>query len=136
MPETRMGKGCEITFYVSKGKQEPKSRSGWVWRRYRRSTSKARTAKATTKHCVNVSGNNYPSSYPGTFNLEHISTPITKKRNRMRRIIERRAGLYLDGNSHLSISQLWFSNPAAQPGEAVTAYVRFGIPVRHLVPTR
>lgn len=121
-----VSRDIKITFYVSKGNREDKHPdpigSEMIPAKY---LAKARTAKATTKHCVDIHGDNYPSSYPGHFNFgAHIDPdnkePESNEKNNWKgeRLFE------LTENPHLSISQIWFSNPNAQPGEGVTVFVR------------
>ena len=121
-----VSRDIKITFYVSKGNREDKHPdpvgSEMIPAKY---LAKARTAKATTKHCVDIHGDNYPSSYPGHFNFgAHIDPdnkePESNEKNNWKgeRLFE------LTENPHLSISQIWFSNPNAQPGEGVTVFVK------------
>lgn len=116
----------KVTFYVSKGKKEDKHPdpvgSETVKAKY---LTKARTAKATVKHCVDVHGDNYPSAYPGTFNFgvqidsDNKVVESNEKNNwKGERIFT------LMENARLSVSQLWLSKANPQPGEAVTAYLK------------
>ena len=121
-----VSRDVKITFYVSKGRREDKHPdpvgSEMIPAKY---LSKARTAKATTKHCVNIHGDNYPSGYPGIFNFGvHIDPDNKEPESNEKNNWKGEQIFTLTENPHLSISQLWFSNPAAQPGEGVTAYVR------------
>jgi hypothetical protein len=60
----------KLSFYTSKGRKEDKDprHAGYEMVKAK-SLGKARTAKATVKHCINVSEDDYPSPYPGTFNF-------------------------------------------------------------------
>lgn len=121
-----VSRDVKITFYVSKGNREDKHPdpvgSEMIPAKY---LSKVRTAKATTRHCVDIHGDNYPSGYPGAFNFGvHIDPDNREPESNEKNNWKGEQVFTLTENPHLSISQLWFSNPAAQPGEGVTAYVR------------
>ncbi len=116
----------KVSFYVSKGSREDKSprHAGYVMAKAKDLT-KARTAKAIVKRCINKSEDDYSSQYPGTFNFGvHVDSD-----NRVAESDEKnnwKGGriFTLTESSHLVISQFWLSNPVPNPGETVTAYTR------------
>lgn len=121
-----VSRDIKITFYVSNGRWRDKHPdpvgSEMIPAKY---LTKARTAKATTRHCVNIHGDNYPSLYPGDFNFgAHIDPDNKEPESDEKNNWKDEQSFKLTENPHLSIPQIWFSNPNAQPGDGVTVYVR------------
>lgn len=116
----------KVSFYVSKGNHEDKDprHAGYMMAK-KSDLTKARTAKAIVKRCINKSEDDYPSPYPGTFNFGvHVDSDNRVAESNEKNNWKGERVFTLTENSHLAISQFWLSNPTPQSGETVTAYVK------------
>lgn len=113
----------KVSFYVSKGNKEDKDprHAGYEMAKAKYLT-KARTAHAIVRRCINAREDDYPSPYPGTFNFGvHLDSDNRIAESNEKNNTKGGQIFTLIENARLIVSQFWISDTAG----SVTAFATF-----------